>query len=187
MKSTFFKIFIGLLVVLIFFFFDACSHHSPGNRLSNHQIVKTGKQLGMKYDMKISFLGGGETKDRKIRLITVGFTRNGKPLTIEEGRKIIVDCTETFLTDINNNDKLRPFLSVYPFTVEKLNVTIMNEDDKGNFIAEPFLATISQLEGKVYYRTQDPENEYKFKSKISESYDEAVAILKKEKENSKSN
>lgn len=188
MKSIFLKLFFVIIIIFSYFYFDVFGTSSPADRLSSSQVIKTGGLLGEKYDMKICFMGGGETKDRKVRLVTVGFERKGKPLTLEEGRKIIVESTQTYLLDINNNEKLKPYLSKTPFTEENLNITIINLDEKGKFTLDPFLATISQLEGKVYYRTQDPENEYKFKSEISETYNEAVAILlKKERENANVN
>jgi hypothetical protein len=153
--------------------------YSKGDVLSNQLIAKTGERLAKKYNMSISGIGGGE-EDQGIWLIRVMFNRKGNLLTISEGRKIILDCIQEFLFDINHDEELRPYLKVYPFTAANLYITIINYTPEGYVVEDPYLEVISGNKGEIAYRTLDPNDHFKYKSSIYETYDEAVAILTQE-------
>ncbi len=153
--------------------------YSKGDTLSNQVIARTGMRLSKKYQLSFAGIGGGE-KDGKIWLISVSFSRSGEPLTIEQGRRIIVDCVQEYLVDINSHEELRPYLSNYPFTAHNLDVAIFNYDSKGEFIVDPYLQVMANHEGEMMYFTIEPDKYYTYKSCTYESYEEALAILEKE-------
>lgn len=174
----------------LFFIFIACvigwivhgSQGSPVDTLSHRKINKTGERLEKKYNMSISAIGGASKEG--IWLMNIGFHHLGNPLTIEEGRRTIVDCVQEYLRDINNDEALLPYLKVHPFTINNLHIAIFNCVEDDNFVFDPILEVISTHQDKLIYRTRDPDNIYKYKNTFEETYEEALAILKKEKENS---
>ncbi len=153
--------------------------YSKGDALSNQVIARTGERLSKKYHLSFSGIGGGE-KDGKTWLMSVSFNRYGEPLTIEQGRRIIVDCVQEYLADINRHEELRPYLSNYPFTAHNLDIAIFNFNSKGESIVDPYLEVMADYKGEMMYFTSDPENSYRYKSRTYESYEEALAILEKE-------
>lgn len=147
--------------------------------LSDRLIVNTGKKLGKKYNMKITDIGGGS--DDGIWLISVGFARYGEPpVTVDEGRRMIVDCIEEYLKDVNSDKEIRPYVKNYPFKPKNLDIAILNYTADYKSIEDPYLCCILFVQGKILYLTKGANQRYGYKSEISETYDEALAILKQE-------
>lgn len=144
-------------------------------------IAKTTAVIGKKYDLSLTGVGGGGDEEG-IYLMTVGFGRYGPPLTQQEARALLVRCVNDFLQAANSDPKLRPYLKCYPFTIQHLRLSIVNHYADGRDVFDPYIRTMSAHEGKLGYYTEDPLNEYGYKSKKYETYDEAVAILAGEKQ-----
>jgi hypothetical protein len=152
---------------------------STESQISDNFIVQTGKKLGQKYDMIQNCIGGGV--DNGIWLMSFGFKRYNSYLTEEDARKLIIECVNDCLEAVNQDEKLRPFLKVFPFTAKNLDFTIFNYDKQGNDIDHPLIKTVSNSEGKICYYTIDASKPIQpYKSKKYETYEEAVAILQKE-------
>lgn len=113
--------------------------------------------------------------------MSLDFQRYGcSLLTQRDARKLIINCLNDFLEEVNKNDQLRPFLKVYPFKPENIDMGIINYGAKGEDVFDPYIGTISAYLGKMEYLTHDPNDDCKYKTIIQETYEEAVAILKKE-------
>ncbi len=177
-KFTPFLIFIACVIAWIAY----GSHGSPADTLSHRRIIETGKRLEKKYHMSISAIGGASKEG--IWLMSVGFDRLGDPMTIEEGRRVIVDCVQEYLKDINNDEALRSYLKIHPFTIDNLYITIFQFAKDGSLFFDPILDSITVDKFGFVYSTTDPNNIYKYKNTFEETYEEALAILEKEKENS---
>lgn len=155
------------------------SGFSQGDRLSNELVAKIGKKLGEKHGMFVSGIGGAE-KDG-IGLISITFSRYCDPLNVENGRRVLVDCVQEFLSAINQDELLRPYLRDFPFTPANLEIDILSYTTEGKLIFDPHLEVVSEYKGTVIYRTRDPDDRYKYKLDISESYEEALKIVQNEK------
>lgn len=179
-KKLFF-IFLGLIAI----YFNACSvqddHLTKGDKLSDQVIAKTGKKLAKKHHMSMGGTGGGGS-EQGLTLLLMSFDKNGNPVDISTARRLIVECVQEFLADINNNEQLRPYLKVFPFTPANVEISIIFSDPNGGRVFDPVLEVVAAHGGKVYYRTVDPNDHYKYKSKTDETYEEALAIIKKENE-----
>ncbi len=182
MMKFFNLILLGLLGIVVAYNMGFINPSSQRDQLSNNQIIATSNRLANKYNMSIIGIGGGAKEQEGIYLKSILFNRYGQPLELERAREITVDCVQEFLLDINHNEKLKPYLQTYPFTAVNLHIGILNYDLDGKAILDPYLHVMSAVEGKMVYRTLDPDNENRYKSSIYESYDEAIAILQKEKE-----
>ena len=144
-------------------------------------IAKTSAVIGKKYGLSLTGVGGGG-KEGEIRLMIAKFGRYGPPLTEQEARALIVQCVNDFLQAANSDPQLRPYLKCYPFTTQHLRLSIANYYGDGKDVFDPYIVIVSIYEGKLGYYTKDSLNEYGYKSKKYETYDEALAILAGEKQ-----
>jgi hypothetical protein len=149
-------------------------------------VAKTGNKLEKKYGMSPCGIGGGAKEDG-IWLMALSFDRYGDPLTEAEARKLIINCVDDFLEAVNNDEQLKPFLKEYPFTAKNLDLTIYNYD-KGQVLNYfPYIAIVTNSEGKVGFFTENASTKYGYYTKKYETYDEAIAILKRENKVDRSN
>lgn len=95
---------------------------------------------------------------------------------------MILEYLDEFLVDINANEKLRPYLATYPFTVKNVELDIYYSDPKGYHFYDPYIGVVSIEEGIVCYRTYDKEDKSPYKAKIKETYEEALEIIKQDQQ-----
>ena len=48
-----------------------------------------------------------------------------RKLSIEQAREILVDCVQEFLTEINSNEEIRPYLENFPFTSKNIHIALL--------------------------------------------------------------
>lgn len=171
---------IALALILFFYgkyYFD---ENSQADRLSNKLIDRVGSRLEKKYHLSMSAIGGGGDS-KGLRLLNISFDHQGEPFTRDEARKLIVNLTQEFLKEINNDENLRPYLVSFPFTPSNLHIAVIFFDSNRNFIFDPFPIIVSASNGKIGYFTKSPENLFQDKSKVYELYEEALAIVNSEK------
>lgn len=144
-------------------------------------INRQSKFLEAKYHMKQSGVGLGGIK---LELMIVSFHRHSEPLTEQKARKLIVDCVNDFLDAINSDNQIRPFLKEYPFTAKNIDLTILNfgESDLPHYF--PYIAVVWNAKGKIAFLTEQPSTKCGYYTEKYETYEEAVAILKQEADDS---
>lgn len=144
-------------------------------------INNEGSQIAKKYQMRFCGIGRG-IDEEGVWLIKPCFQRRGSPLAVDSARELIINCLNDYLFAINNNEELKSYLKIYPFTPKNIDMTILNSDFNGEDIHHPYIRIILTSEGKIKYLTYDnAENNLRYKSKKNESYDEAIAILSRQK------
>ena len=143
-------------------------------------IDREAKKLGAKYGMEHCGTGGGGRDG--IWLMSLSFQRFGSHLNEEDARKLIINCSNDFIESINNDETIRPFLKIYPFSAKNIDLTIYNYQENGRWIYYPDIFIENNAEGKIAFYTKDESEKYGYKTEKYETYEEAVAILKKEKE-----
>ena len=105
-----------------------------------------------------------------------------RPLDKAEARRLIVDCVEEYIAAINASKQIRPFLQNYPVTAANIDIAIFSYNADRRTTYDPYIGTVSCRKGMIYYYTEDKDNEFRYKSETEETYDEALAIIKKEAE-----
>jgi hypothetical protein len=141
-------------------------------------INREGKRLGVKYHMRQSATGIGGMD--KVWLMSLAFDRYGEPLTENEARKLIISCVDDFLEAVNKDEELKPYLKNYPLTAKNLELTIYNYDKNQVLHYFPYIAIVADSRGKIGFFTEDASVKYGYHTKKYETYEESVAILKKE-------
>lgn len=114
-----------------------------------------------------------------IRELTLCFQTKG-PLTKEYLRKLLVECANELLNQINSHEDSQQFLIQYPFKIENVQIIIYNNGKNGENVFDPEICIASMTNGILTYKTDDPETKYKFKNIFSETYEEALEILGQE-------
>lgn len=145
-------------------------------RQAYYIINKTGKKLERRHNMTV--VGTGGRMMNCVELMRLAFNIN-KPLSKEESRKIILDCTSEFLREINSDQEIRPYLVQFPFRVENINISIFTHDEQGRNLYDPDITVVLIDNGEITYLTDDRENKYRFKSEYVESYEDALKLTQK--------
>ena len=173
--------FLSFLFVFILFAFALVSYMnrdeplSEGARVANKIIDKTADELEAKYG--IYTIGTGMSAYDMVRELYLSFQIN-KSLDKKEARKLLVNCAQTFLKNINDSGEIRPHLYISPFTSKNIRVKVFFQNPDGGDIYYPAICVVSLLDGKVYFRTEDKENILQYKTEEVESFEEALGIVK---------
>ncbi len=172
------KIF-GIMALILLLMCIQCNRYSQPS--TNTKIaVEIGKFIAETYGLIPCGVGGGKTK-KGLPLVIVGFIYKGKLLNIEEGRKLFIEVLEDSLEFIKENQKNINNFQGGSFTYENIDLSIYCFDPQGNQVFDPYLDIIGNYSNKIGYSTQDPNDRYKKKQKIYETYDEAFEKLENEK------
>lgn len=139
-------------------------------------INETAKTIEKKY--KFHPIGTAMSGMGKFRSLGIEFQVRGA-LSKNEARKIIIDCIDKFLLNINSNEKLKPFLSNYPFKPENISIVLYIDDSFGRELFHPEVSIVGYADDRLTYKTLDPENEYRFKDSYDETYEEAFQLVHK--------
>ena len=101
--------------------------------------------------------------------------------TKEELRKLFISLAQEMVNQVQLHPEIEPFLKKAPFGIENTHIIIYNYDSKGRNLQDPQISTADISEGIITYRTTDPEDHYRFKNRIKETYEEALQELQKDK------
>ena len=147
---------------------------TPYVKIADNIIKTTSDRLSKKYQMHLMGVKSGMMGC--VNSMGLHFQVNRK-LNKDEARCMIVECVQSFLADINQNEAIRKHLQVTPFDAEHVEIIFFLSAPDGNDFYHPDLSVITACDGKIKYSTYDPENKYKYKSREIESFEDAVKIL----------
>ena len=105
----------------------------------------------MSEEYGLSFLAVGgkmatDIKDIAIKIIAF------QPANREDARQLLVEVTEKLLVAINNNEKLRPHLADYPFSVDRLRILICFRTKSHNSYSDGIsMEDVKLQKGKITY------------------------------------
>lgn len=103
-----------------------------------------------------------------------------KNLSIDEARILIIESSEELLNRINNDIKVRPYLSHYPFTEKGISLLISLDKKNGDRVDSDFIAFVFTSNGMVYYDVYDSQ-ENLLKKVYEEPYKKALQIVNQTK------
>lgn len=144
------------------------------------------KKIEKKYCMQALIVEGSwNSCDEKEKLIgkkydEISFTYISRniSLTVEEARGLFISIIGDFLSELNAHAKQISGVVQCPITPENLSLTICFEAFESCHVYAPYVRAVCLVSGKIVYYsgvcTQDKQN-------VEETFDEAKAILEKEK------
>jgi len=96
--------------------------------------------------------GGGAID--QIHMIALSFNYR-KPLTIEEGRDLVLTAVHELVDAINADERIRPYLASYPFGPERVEIAIFVQDVKGASLPLSAADIFGCYEGVCRYKTMN--------------------------------
>lgn len=172
-----------VLLTLCFGVFISCNKNNSMDRGINQVISKTQDEIEKAYSVKISAVGLGAMHG--VYSMTIN-SYIEKSLTVDEARRVMVDCASHFLRNINSNATLRPYLIEYPFPPSMISMAFWITDGKYDSIRIPgILKSFAMHEGIIEYRTVSKKGEFRVGDQDiimhQETFDEAKRIVENEK------
>lgn len=172
---------INFLRLLLFFVFLGASCvtwggnkmiYSKPSVIANNAIAQVAKDLEKRYNLKSAGFGGAIHEEVEELALSFNCYRT---LSIDEYRKLLIQCAEYFLDQINSNENLKPYLKNYPFNTQNIHLCIFvrSEEKKRFDVGE--LSCLAVLNGKIVYYYRD--SEYTVDSSKREDYEEAKKIV----------
>lgn len=162
-----------LLIVLFFFGCDVCKNNyvlSEKEVLSNLVLNKVATKLHKEHNLVAIGTGGGMMN--QIRMLALSF-EYCRPIRPWEGRKLLMSAIHTFLSEINSDEKIRPYLIHYPFLPEDIQIHIFLRNSDRSAITFGELNIISSLKGIFEYDIRDPQTT-RLTTVYKETYAEAL-------------
>ena len=147
--------------------------------LSNRVKSEAARELISKYPLKLVGFGGGAVYG--VRVLSLSFEVK-KNVTIDEARKLILDCAEIFLEKINNDHEIRPYLSEYPYPVSRIKLRFF-VTPLPPFVGKSNLSTFGIYHiprKKQTFLDYNVDDDPVLKEIFSETYEEAVERAKTE-------
>lgn len=102
-----------------------------------------------------------------------------EPVTIDAARLLVVDLVNDLVETVNRNEKLKPYLSVSPFTEKEAIIRLRIRTRQCGFVYPVLgnIAYVSVIDGAVIY---DTINSYTYDLDMlrTESFEQALKIVK---------
>lgn len=115
-----------------------------------------------------------------ISVISQMYSVYDKKYDVDEARALLVNCTQEYLNQINQDEKIKPYLSHVPFSENGLEFSIYFHKARFEYVDSEFVAGAILINGELHYSSYDHEKK-KFVDVHRESYEEAVRIVKEGK------
>jgi hypothetical protein len=133
---------------------------------------QTAKKIEKEKGLSLCGTGGGMMDDVKFMMMAFSYP---KSVDAKEARDLLIYSAEAYLSAINSNPEIRPFLHNYPFTAGNIAIEIYFPD-----IKDPNLLSVASVyKGRVSYDIRDPETK-RLKEILEESYETALQIYKEQ-------
>jgi hypothetical protein len=178
MKKLFF------ICVCFLFAITNCETLKEDEIIARKIMYRVSNVLESRYQLR--YAGYSEAGDKtgytKMGLI---FNRFGK-MSKDEGRKMMVDCMNEFLKEINSDPKMQPFLITKPFTALNVSVVVFIYTDDRKNVFYPDIMIFGATRGKIQYLTKTPEIKFGYYTDEEESFEEAVQIVEAQDKENKS-
>jgi len=148
-------------------------HPKPAVKLVREIRGKAAEKIAKKYHLK--HLGEGASMPNcVVRTIHLHFIAY-RSLTRDETRKLLLDCAQDFLAEINTHPELAKYAPVFPFKMDNIEITIACQNTDGNDPYDPDIGFAAVRDGYFMYRTFEKSDQLKIKSTDYELYENVVA------------
>ncbi len=111
--------------------------------------------------------------DGEVKLLGLDFQIRG-PLSRGDLRKILLQLEQEFLEIVNSDETIRPYLQIYPFKTENIDITLFVVDSRGIVIEDPNIGIAAIARGKLVYKTVISGDTPHIESEFEETYEEAL-------------
>jgi hypothetical protein len=167
--------------LFIFLMLGACNntptvepyHRSEHSKIAEKITAKTVQKIEAETNLRLIGIGGGMMGH--VRMMAMSFEHVGE-LSVEQGRELIIYCTNEYLSAINTNTEIRPYLIHYPFTSKDIEIRIFIKNPNSKNLPLESLCYVSEIKGVIEYELENSLSDNP-KTSHEETYEEAVKIL----------
>ena len=147
---------------------------SPMSLAADRVLHATEKKFEKKYQMITVGDGAANDGKGKFTLLRLNFI-SYEILSLEGCRKLMFNCIEDFLFEINHDENIRPYLEHYPFTFKDVSICVVFYLQDNDTPYHPNYSCMAFWGGILrYYTTYRSEARYKPETKYEETYEEAL-------------
>ena len=162
------------LIIMIHFFLLSCNRNELYQPSEKYKIAseirnRVAKKLVQKQGL-IPFGTDGQMLDQ-IQMLGLYFQYR-KPLNIDEGRELLVYAVQTFLVEVNTDQRVQPYLNNVPFQPRNIIISICPKNPDGSSFGGENLSIIDVNEGVLRYHINGPDGF--LKEVYRETYEEAL-------------
>jgi hypothetical protein len=151
-----------VLFLFLIIFITSCDSPYPidNSHLPNKQTlaneVRNQTFAQLKKEKELYPFGTGSGMMDQIRMLALSF-RYYKEIDIEEARELLMAVGTLFLKNINGNDRIRPYLTNYPFRPENIDIAIFLQKPNGSEPDLDKLTIIEMTDGILKYSIRSSE------------------------------
>lgn len=166
-------------LVLLIIFVGCSSNLSP----ESENLYRVGGKANSKIAKELMLIptGIGGSIPEKITEYSVFFDFP-YPMTIEQGRYLVLRSADIAIHTFNNDPGIQEFLETKPFDNKNLTIAIFSESFMDNSAPEGLAQSVSLIQDTIYYGYYDHKLRH-FVNFYEESYDEASAKLAEDHSN----
>jgi hypothetical protein len=169
------KFYITPILMMMGFALDAKEDESPIYTQYVAEITRAfSKQI--KKEFGLECIGNGGCMPHDVEEISIEFAAYQRA-TVEQARELEVKITERFVQIINAHQKIKPFLRETPFPSSRTAVGISFYRRNNTRYIDGSVAYVSQVNSKIHYRAENPNNPNVYKQIRNEPYEEALKIV----------
>ncbi|MGM0440214.1 MAG: hypothetical protein ACQEP8_03760 [Chlamydiota bacterium] len=138
----------------------------------------------MKEEKNLYLSGYGGGFRGQVNFLTFSFN-SCEHHSLNQARSLMVECIEELLYRMNHDEELQPYLANYPADISNLRFDIAFYKDLIHYKHLPYPESIARaviIDNKIYYSIYDPKKVTDLRKIHVEPYEEAVRIVKEQKE-----
>jgi len=172
----------SIFIFLGIFLLTNCMPPCPKN-IAVHKVITTHAKLTKKkFGFDLVGLGsGGPHKITEFCFLYASYRK----VDVNKARRLLFELREDVLNIVNSDESIRPELDHYPFKFEDIDLSIVffKKNNFGTYIGLPYIASVNHLKkkGRIYYFFEDKQTGHSLGDDYSESYEEALKIIKEER------
>ncbi len=141
--------------------------------LTNRIMMKVARQITTEKELYL--IGTGAQMMNEIQMLALSFD-GFRDVSLDEARELIVYAVETFVNEVNANEKTRPYLANYPFTAKNIEIRIWFYNNDYTSVGPNHIFYIFNNRGKIEYYPGRPAYDL-WNPMLVEKYDESLKIL----------
>ena len=143
---------------------------SDDEKIVNQITQETAKKLKEKKNLVL--IGTGGQMMHKIEMLAMSFNYY-QEVDLNSARDLIVYAINEYLSDINNNQDVRPYLHEYPFAAKNVEIRIFIYGPDRRILPPEKIGYVSSIDGVLEYYTRADDDHPICK----ETYDEALSKI----------
>ena len=172
-----FFVILGLLILLgcsSEIKFEETQKISQKQKIVNQIRFKAAKFIEKEKGLKPC--GTGAQMMYEVKMLALAFVYN-QPIDIQQGRELLVYATETFLSMINKDERIQPFLFNYPFEPKNVEIRIFLKNPDNSDVEPGKICLIYSKRGEVGFEVEDAKTKF-FQTIHIETFQEAKEKIK---------